>query len=399
MSHVVEWRAPARSAPAPGRVRPLGKEDIPRAAELHRKLLGSATAPHEVESYLMEVFCRHPWRDPRMPSLVYEDGSGRIIGCLGVMPRPMWMEGRPIVAAVTHNFMVEPDRRSTLAAMQLIKAFFSGPQDLSVAEGNPISRKLWEGVGGTTSMLYSLRWTRPLRPARYALSLLEKRGLSGWSTGCLRPLSRVVDVLATRLPTSPLRQPRTARVAEELDPGTLLDGLDRVSSRRPLRPRYDRDSLAWLLEVLTRSAGRGTLRKILVRSARRIAGWYLYYVVPDGVGEVVQIGATEDTAEEVLNHLFHDAWNQGAIAVSGQIEPSLMSAFSEKFCLFHRGRGGSWVLVHTRHERILRAMQLGEAFFTRLEGEWWIAPPEAVKSRGQQTRSSEQRSAAARWRS
>lgn len=371
----MEWRALSRATPRQGWVRPLGEQDIPRIAELHQKLLSSGlgTSRHEMESRLLEVFCRHPWRDPRLPSLVYEDADGRIVGCLGVMPRPMWMEDRPITAAVTHTFMVEQDHRCTLAAMHLLKTFFSGPQDLSVAEGNHLSRKLWEGVGGATSMLYSLRWTHPLRPARYTVSLLEKRGLRGWLALSMRPGCRVLDFVAGRVPESPFRHTPSALVAEQLDATALLNSVERLSEQCSLRPHYDRESLDWLLRFLTGSTSRGMLRSVLLRKGNRIAGWYVYYAKPDGVSEVVQVGATEDSASDVLDHLFQDAWREGATAVSGQFEPSLMSVFSEKFCLFHRGRGGSWILVHSRNERILRALQLGEAYFTRLDGEWCIA--------------------------
>jgi hypothetical protein len=353
-------------------VRPLTEADVPRVAQLHRKVFGSSLAAGDIEAYLREVLCRHPWLDERLPSLVYEE-QGRIVGCLGVMPRPMWFEDAPIVAAVTHSFMVEPERRSTLAAMQLVKAFLSGPQDLSLAEGNSVSRRLWEGVGGATSLLHSIRWTHPLRPARYAVSLLERRGLGRPAALALRPLCGAVDLLATHLPQSPLLQRPPATAVTELDPWTLLDGIERLGRGRALRPRYDADSLAWLLAALERSQGRGPLRGAVVRSEGLVLGWYLYYARADGIAEVVQVGASEPSAAAVLDHLFADAFGQGAIAVSGQVEPSLMPAFSERFCLFHRGRDGSWVLVQSRDERILRALQLADALFTRLEGEWWIA--------------------------
>lgn len=373
MTHLLEWRAPAASPLGGGRVRPLLEEDVPRIAELHQSAFGAQASPAQLESHLRDVFCRHPWLDERLPSLVHEDEDGWITGCLGVMPRPMSIDGRPIVAAVTHDFMVEPDRRSTLAAMQILKAFFSGPQDLSLAEGNDVSRKLWEAMGGTLSMLHSLRWTRPLRPARYALSLLERRGLPWWYVRPLRPFCRVLDLLAMRLPESPLRQQRSRATAEELEPGTLLDALNRLAGPCSLRPRYEREALEWLFRTLARSTRRGAFRKVLLRREGRVLGWYLYYAQPGGISEVVQIGATQATAQEVLDHLFFDAWSCGAVAVSGQLEPSLTPAFSERFCVFHRGRGGSWVLVHSRDERILRALQRDDAFFTRLEGEWWIA--------------------------
>jgi hypothetical protein len=354
-------------------VRPLVEADVPQVAALHRRLLGSSEESGPVERYLLEILCRHPWRDPRLPSLVYEDPTGRIAGCLGVMPRPMRMEGRSIVAAVTHSFMVEPDHRSNLAAMQLLKSFLAGPQDLSLAEGNAISRRLWEAIGGATGTLYSLRWTRPLRPARYALDLCRRRGLRRWPVALLRPVCAAADFAASRLPQSPLRLETPKLSAQETDAAELCSAIGRLSAPRVLRPCYERESLEWLLGMLGAVPTRGTPRAVLLERAGTLVGSYVYYVKPGGVSEVVQIAAAPGEGAEVLDHLFDDARSRGAIAVSGQLEPSLLPAFSERFCSFHRGRDGSWVLLHSRSDRILRALQLGDAYFTRLEGEWWIA--------------------------
>lgn len=73
---------------------------------------------------------------------------GRILGFLGVMPRPMLFNGQLIKAAPSSQFIVAPESRSV--GVMLLRAFFEGPQDLSLTdEANSISRKLWEKIGGT----------------------------------------------------------------------------------------------------------------------------------------------------------------------------------------------------------------------------------------------------------
>src|SRR5712691_6389509 len=119
-----------------GGVRPFTKKDIPQVTELSECIFSSPGPARNIASYLTEIFCRHPWLDDAMPSLVFDGPDGTVVGCLGVMPRRMSMDGRPIRAAISHTFMVAPEARTTMAAIQLLQAFLAGPQDLSIAEGN-----------------------------------------------------------------------------------------------------------------------------------------------------------------------------------------------------------------------------------------------------------------------
>jgi hypothetical protein len=329
-----------------------------------------------LRGYLLELFCRHPWQDERVTSLVYEEGPGELVGCLGVMPRPMAVDGEPILAAVSHNFMVDPGRRSSMAGIELMKALFAGPQDLSLAEGNDASRRLWTALGGATSLLYSIRWTQPLRPARHALSVLARRGHLGRAAAAgLLPFCALADAVAARLPGSPLRPPAPDRPVTEVDAEGLAAGIERLSRGRALRPRYEVGTLEWLLGALALRTDRGPLRTGMVGPAGEggaPAGWYLYYARPGGIGEVVQLGATEETAGTVLDHLARDARRHGVLALTGLLDPTLLPAFSERLALLHRGRSATWLLVQGRSERAVRALRTGDAFFTHLEGEWWL---------------------------
>jgi len=354
-----------------GRVRACVEADLPRLVELHRRVWGPSPALPRAEftAYLGEILFDNPCIDGGLPSLVYEDAEGTITGCLGVMPRRMWWKKRRIVVAISHNFMVEPGSRSTLAGVQLLKTFFAGSQDLSIAEGNTASRRVWEGLGGSTALLYSLRWSRPLRPSRYLLALLAKRGFAGPLASAVRPLCGAVDALVGRALARPAGPGEV--LGEELASDVLRGSLPRMVGELALWPDYDERSLRWLLDLAARKPGHGPLRKIVVREGPdRALGWYLYYARPGGVSEVVQIGATEATAGLVLDHLFHDAWRQGAIAVSGPMEPRFLQVLSDKYCVFRDG--GAWMLVHSRHSDLVHAIQRGDAFLSRLDGEWWI---------------------------
>lgn len=357
-----------------GSVRPLAPEDIPRIVRLYATVFGplATDALDGLESALHEIFLGHPWRDEDLPSLVYQEKTQGIVGCLGVMPRPMAMDGRLVRAAISHTFMVHPASRSTPAAMELVRAYLSGPQDLSMAQGTSVSRRMFEAVGGSTSLLYSLGWTRVLRPSRYALSFLKRRGLPTILSQALMPVCYVADAAVARGFRNPLYLSPPEACGVELDADTLWRCLSAFSRGRSLRPTCEADPLKWLLELLDRRSGDGTFRKIIVRdSSQGILGYYLYYQTPGNLGEVVQIAARPDSIKDVLSHLFYDAWSHGLTAVSGQLDPAYLPSFAAQYCLFNRG-DGSWLLVHSKYPDLLTAIHRGDAFLTRLEGEWWI---------------------------
>lgn len=357
-----------------GRVRPLDEGDIAQVAALHQRVFGGGgSASPALTAYLEEIFCHSPWHDEALPSLVYEDDRGRIAGCLGVMPRPMWMNGCRVRAAVSHSFMVDPASRHTLAALQLVQAYFTGRQDIALAEANHLSRQMWALAGGTTPLLYRIRWVRPLRPVRHALAWLTHRGLPGPVFRAFQPLGWAADALVTRVGGSALRLTPPALFSEELDSHALAHCLTEFSRNRSLRPEYDGRSAAWLLGMLGRKVHLGAPRRACLRDAHgRLAGWYLYYLKRGGIAEVVQVGGRDDSIGSVLDHLFHDAWQGGAVAVSGQVDPAHMQVLSDACCIFRLDRHSGGVRFHSRRPDVVQSILRGDAFLTRLEGEWWI---------------------------
>lgn len=359
-----------------GLVRPFVEEDIPQVADLHRRVLRtgdqlSSRILRSYTSYFREIFLNNPWYDEDLSSLVYQDTDGAIVGFLGVVPRWMSFRGRPIRAAIGSQFIVEPDRRFTQAAIQLLNEFLAGPQILSIAdEASDASRRVWERTGGVTEKLYSLDWGRLLRPGQFFLSRLESQhSLPAPVVVAAQPVCRLLDSLAARMPGSPFRQTPPEVSGEELDEQTLLACLSEFSRDRSVRPEYDDRSLKWLLGILAQKTEHGTFQKVAVRNATGdLIGWYLYYLNRGGIGEVLQLGARKNSIKDVLGHLSYHAWRQGVIALSGRLEPRFLHEFWESACVFHHR--GHWVLVHSTDSDLLRAIHSGDAFLTRLEGEW-----------------------------
>src|SRR5262245_9632066 len=185
------------------RIRVVSEEDIPGVVALVARVYPEKARNWplraEWESYFRDMLFGNPWHDPELPSWLAEE-NGRVTGFYAAMPRRMLLDGRPIRAAVGCQFMVDPGHANGLTWLALAKACLTGPQDLTLTDGaNERARRLWLSIGGTVPALYSLQWIRPLRPSRYALSLLEERaGIPRPLALAARPPAAAVDVLASR---------------------------------------------------------------------------------------------------------------------------------------------------------------------------------------------------------
>ena len=353
-------------------IRPFCREDIPRILELFRAafLESGKSVPAELDTYFDRVFFQSPWYDAELPSYVHLDRHGAPIGFVGIQPRPMMWRGRRVRAAVATKLMIAPSAGDALAAVRLLGKVFAGPQDVLLSDlSNDAGRRIWEGLGGSTALPYSFQWHRPVRPARHSLSWLRVHGVPRLITGGLRPLSAVADAIVARLPAAGVRPSSNGYTAEDLPVDVLAAQFPRLVGDRVLRPEYDVRSLQWLLSVVRQNQPDHTLRQRLVRDARgAVVGWFLYYLDPNGVSDVVHLLAGKGAGAVVVDHLLADAWDQGAVMLSGRLEPGMVREMSLRHCYFRQT--GPWTLVHSREAGIVEAIRSGGAFLSRLEGEW-----------------------------
>jgi hypothetical protein len=348
---------------------PCAREHMPGVVELLAEG-GVPNAPGDLAGYLEEVYLDHPWHDPELPSLVAA-ADGRIDGFLGVVARPMLLRGQEVRAAASSNFRVRGGpgaARNPLVAMRLLKRFFEGPQDLSVANGaNPLSKRIWEGCGGVSVPLYSLDWFGLIRPARGLLELAAGSRTRPWPRG-LRPLADAADLVAgNRLARRPDDRD-AAPVLAELNPQAAVDWLARAPGF-DLVPRYDAASFAWLLERCRSKAIGRRLRAMAVSEPQGHLGWFVYYEKRARVGEVVQLVAAEGRLEVVLRAAIGDAAAQGLALLRGDVDARDLQAYRDALCLLNTGR---WMLVHSRRQAIVDSFMGGTALFGGLDGERWI---------------------------
>lgn len=349
-------------------IRRFEEQDLPGVARLFTRVYPRAgwASQADLEAYFREIFFGNPWMDPALPSWVAEEHAG-IVGFIGVVPRPMRHNGRALRAAVVSQLMTDSEKRHGVAAARLLRKALNGPQDLLISDGaNESSRRMWEALGGSTSTLYGLQWQRPLRPAQWALQMLARRSL-----GAVSLVGAPVAALADAYLAGRAALGRRATLREEpLDTEGLLAALDELAAGVALRPQYDHRSLGWLLGQARAKRRHGELQSTLLRGTDgQVAGWFLYYL-SRGTSRVLQLHARKGSEAAVLEGLLHHAWRCGAAAIEGRMEPRFALALSERRCIF-RGRGVH-ALIHARDPAVLAALECGDAFFSRLEGEWWM---------------------------
>jgi len=298
-----------------------------------------------------------PLVDSGFPSLVYEDNRGKIVGFLGVIGRNLSIGGRSIRSAFGGNLVVHPQARSSFAAARLLDVYTKGPYDILQADSaNNNGRRLLDRLGFRTIPALNIHWVRPLRPTRYAVYYGSRA--AGPLASTLRvvasPFCAVADAVAANFPRSLFRFQPSNLQASELDLDMHLRCMADFRKGYSMWAEYDTVSLKWLLDYMERTPKRGQLRKIFLRNeAQKIVGYYVYYV-------------------QILDHLMFDAWERGVAALHGVVDLRRIADFSDKGCFF-TCRGG-WALAYSRNPELLQVLERGDAFLTRLDGEWCLHP-------------------------
>lgn len=354
------------------RVRLLQSDDLQPVANLWMRVFArrKGPAPQPVVDYFRSIFVNNPWRDEHMSSRVYVDSSGKIVGFLGVIPRLMKLGNATLPYVVSTQLMVDPAARQPLAAIQLVQHLFSGPQELTYSDGsNELAEMMWKRRGGETLPLYSLQWTRLLRPASYVLERAVEADRLTALARIIQPAGSLADWLGAHGPIPYYRPQPTSLRSEPATAETLLESF--ALSPHALHPLYDASTLGWVLARARESRRYGPLHARVVRdSAGRLCGSYVYYLKPGGIGQVLHISASTSSAPQVIEHLFQEGAEQGALAMTGQVQPKLLQPLSAAKCTMACRDMG--VTIYSRNRDVLSALHRGDAAMTRLDGEWWL---------------------------
>ena len=159
----------------------------------------------------------------------------------------------------------------------------------------------------------------------------------------------------------------------------MLEHAEEAAAGARLRVDYDEAFVDWLFAEMAAVRARGELVRREVRRGGRLVGWYVAYLKPGGIGQVMQIAASGGDVEPVLDQLFADAWQSGAAALQGRLEPALFEPLSRRRCLL---RPGERVLLHSRDPEV-RGAVAGVGGRTEPDGRRVVdgPPPRAVLAR------------------
>ncbi len=355
-------------------IRAFTKSDAVVVADLISKVLHDrrGPTPASLPAHLDELFLQNPWVEPDIPSYVYEDSQNKLVGFFGILPRRMTLLGKKVRLAFGSNFVVDPESRSSMAAIQLIRAFMKGAQDISITDSaNESSRQMLRSLGFKISPIYSLVWARPLQPLKYGLNgvaRLNKRSSLATLASVASPFAAILDSVATKMAASPFHHAALTTVEEQATPEAIVQALTTIPGKNWLLPEYDTQSLDWIFTFIQKRGAYGPLVKKIIRNQEgKLIGWYIYGKGAGKVGEVLQIGAEPASAKAVVTHLFKDAWKEGLFGLHGRMEPQFMDEMSRSASFFLRQ--GSWTLMNSKTPEFAEPFLTGNAFFSRLEGE------------------------------
>ena len=350
-------------------IRPLEPDDIRQIVALRRRVFthSAHTADSSLALYYRALFFENPWRSERFPSLVYEEPSGEIRGFLGAIPRPMLLGAERLTAITSTELMVAPEARGFVGPT-LLRRLFEGEQDLTYSDRSTHQAKaLYEGLGGSTAVWYSLYWTVPLDGSRLNFERAVAGGAArGLTTRALRRAAKSLDRLSSRFIRS--SADRLLTRDEPLVPETVINSMRKVTGQDALIPEYEIHTFVWLLQRLAELPGR--LVTVQVRHEGALVGWFVYAIRLQGYAEVIQLAALAGRQGMVLDHLLHHAGGEGVGVLRGRLDRWFAPVFSDRGVPLTLGH--PWTVVRSRRQDVVAQFLSGNAFFSRLEAEWWI---------------------------
>jgi GNAT superfamily N-acetyltransferase len=324
--------------------------------------------PPGLAPYFQRTMFDYPWANPQVPPLVFDADDNRIVGFIGSHVRRLVLAGRRIRMGCAGPLFTDPRERHLGIGARLLRSYLAGPQDLTITDGaNAVVHEMWVRLGGYALHPGSLIWTRLFRPGRAVGDLwLQRKGTRRLRTAA-RSAWPAIDAPLSRIAHPP--DPPAGVGAEELTPGAMMEHHGDVVGNAVLRVDYDEPFLEWLFREMAAVRTRGTLVRRLVRREERVLGWYVAYLKPRELSQVMDVKAARGELGTVLDCLFADAWRGGAAALEGRLEAALYEPLSSRRCLL---RYGTRSLFHSSDPEVLAAISLGKSALTRLDGEWWM---------------------------
>lgn len=353
-------------------VRPLSSDDIGAVTALYYRILrhSKAPPPPALGAYFRAFYLDGPYRDPDIPALVHVADDGRVNGFVGVHSVPYLLGERRLRAAFCGALMSEDHERDPLAGARLLKAFVSGPQDVSLSEtANAISETMWTKLRGKTIPGCSFEWFRVFRPAGFAAALAGEKAPMFKH---LAPIARAIDGRLsgkTSLGRFTPMLPPAGLALEDADFASFAAAIRTLSASKRPRPDWDSGYLDHVLAnaVIKPAFGQAFMALVKTKGGEPI-GAFLYHLKPGGMGRVLQVMATPGRLGPVLDLMFAHALDNGAVGLRGRSSPEVIEAATGRSMLMATI---SSTVIHAKDPEIAQAFLSGDGMLTGLAGERW----------------------------
>jgi len=349
-------------------LRSLEPGDIPQIVALRRRAFSHSSQASDaaLALYYRMLFFENPWRDERYPSLLQEGAAGEIIGFVGAIARPMLLGAERITAVTATDLMVAPEARG-LVGLKLLRRLFDGAQHLTFSDrGNEKGRALFEGLGGSAALWYSLYWSASLDGSQLSFDTALAGGPRNLAVRAVRRASRLLD----RLSKGSRTQNRIATRDELLTPETVMSLMRRLAGKNTLVPEYEAHSFGWLMQRLAETRKFERVVTAQVIHDGEAIGFFVYAIRQDGEVDVVQLAALPRREGLTFDHLIRHAVGNGGTVLRGRLDRRFALLISERGLPLTLGQ--PWTVVRSGRPDITAQLLNGNAFLSRLDAEWWI---------------------------
>lgn len=353
-------------------IRPLQHEDVPEVAHLYSAYLASPRIADldELTASLARIFAEGPLHDPEIPSLVAENGGGRIVGFIGSLVHPMCLGDERIRLACSSSLVVTPDARRNAVGAFLLRKYLSGAQDLTITDtAGQDTETMWLRLGGSKLHLQSIAWLLPIAPLRAALVLGVLGSRAHSLLPFVRPLFMPIDLVLARV-MRPVSTEGAERLSEEtLTSSALRDSIETGAPDVELRPAYAAAELDRQLAEMARTRSRGSLVRHVVREpSGRVVGIYIASLLPNDIFDVVHAMPRRGMGRQLLMQIATKARDLNAAAVRSRLDPWLLDVLPRRSVMYSRDR----FLYHSRTTAVRDAVRTGNALITGLQGDAWL---------------------------
>jgi hypothetical protein len=279
----------------------------------------------------------------------------------------MLLGAERLTTVTATELMVAPEARGGLIGLKMLRRLFDGAQPLTYSDrSNEGGRALYEGLGGTAALWYSLYWSASLDGSQLSFDTVLPGAPPNVAVRAVRGASRLLD----RLSRGSITRSRLATRDEQLAPETVISLMRRLAGKNTLVPEYEAHSFGWLLQRLAETRRFERVVTAQVIHDGEAIGCFVYAIRQDGEADVVQLAALRGREGLTFDHLTLHAHSNGGTVLRGRLDRRFARLISERRLPVTIGQ--PWTVVRSGRPDVTAQFLNGNAFLSRLDSEWWI---------------------------